>query len=227
MSETAGPASQPVGREVETTIHGHFLERAPAGLGPWPLLVGFHGYGQTAAEFLPELTQIPGADRFLVVAVQALHPFYRSRTGEVAASWMTRFNRELAIGDNIRYVTTLMDDLKRRHPVGQPIVFLGFSQGVAMAYRAAASSGHPAQGLVVLAGDVPPDVAAADLSTFPRTLVARGDADLGYSAQQMEKDLATLAAKGVAAEPVVFQGGHEFKPELRLRVGEFLATYPM
>jgi predicted esterase len=224
VSETAGRASQPVGREVETTVHGHFLERTPAGPGPWPLLVGFHGYGQTAAELLPELEQIPGAERFLVVAAQALHPFYRSRTGEVAASWMTRFNRELAIADNIRYVTALMDDLERRHPVGRPIVFLGFSQGVAMAYRAAAFSGHPASGLVALAADVPPDVAAADLTDFPRVLLARGDADSGYSAQQMEKDLATLAAKGVTAEPFVFHGGHELTPELRARIGELLAS---
>lgn len=217
-------AGGPIGRDVATTTHGHFLERVPAGAGPWPLLVGFHGYGQTAADFWPELERLPGAERFLVASVQALHSFYRGRTGEVAASWMTRFNRELAIADNIRYVAAVVDDLKRRHSVGEPLVFLGFSQGVAMAYRAAAFSGHRAHGLVVLAGDVPPDVAEADLAGFPRVLVARGDADPGYSASQMERDLATLAAKGVEAEGCVFRGGHEFTPEVRERVGEFLAS---
>jgi predicted esterase len=108
--------------------------------------------------------------------------------------------------------------------VDEPLVYLGFSQGVAMAYRAAAFSGHRAQGLVVLAGDVPPDVAEADLAGFPRVLVARGDADHGYPAAQMERDLATLAAKGVAAEGFVFRGGHELTPELRARISEFLAS---
>lgn len=222
MSGTAAPRA--AGREIETAIHGHFLERAPSGPGPWPLLVGFHGYGQTALEIMPELDLLPGAERCLLASVQALNTFYRGRTGEIAASWMTRFNRELAIADNIGYVSAVVEDLKRRHPVGEPLVFLGFSQGVAMAYRAAAFSGHRAQGLVVLAGDVPPDVAEGDLSGFPRVLVARGDADAAYPAEQMDRDLAVLAAKGVDAEPVVFHGGHEFTPELRGRIGEFLAS---
>lgn len=214
----------PTERQVETTTHGHFLERVPPGASPWPLLVGFHGYGQTAADFWPELERLPGDERFLLASVQALHSFYRGRTGEVAASWMTRFNRELAIADNIRYVGAVVDDLKLRHAVGEPLVYLGFSQGVAMAYRAAAFSGHRAQGLVVLAGDVPPDVVDADLAGFPRVLVARGDADPAYTAELMEKDLATLAAKGVAAESCVFRGGHEFTPELCADIGEFLAS---
>jgi len=36
--------------------------------------------------------------------VQGLHRFYRSRSEIVVASWMTKQDRELAIGDNIDYV---------------------------------------------------------------------------------------------------------------------------
>ena len=48
-----------------------------------------------------------------------------------------------------------------------PLVFLGFSQGVAMAFRAAA--GHPddCAGIIALGADVPPDVRAATTSLPP------------------------------------------------------------
>lgn len=217
----SGPR-EATGRQIETATHGHFLERAPAGSGPWPLLVGFHGYAQTAADLLPDLERLPGAEQLLIASVQALHTFYRGRSGEIAASWMTRFNRELAIADNVRYAAAVVDDLKRRHPVSDALFYLGFSQGVAMAYRAAAFGGHPARGLVALAADVPPDVLEADLTGFPRVLLARGDADASYPAEQMERDLAALHGKGVEAEAFVFRGGHELTAELRAKIGEFL-----
>ena len=100
------------------------------------------------------LQRIPNASEWLLVAVQALHPFY-TKNERIVASWMTRLDRELAIADNVRYVAAVVEAV--RDELGletSPIVFAGFSQGVAMAYRAAAAI--PAAGVIALAGDVPP-----------------------------------------------------------------------
>src|SRR5437763_16895044 len=70
-------------RTIPTTIHGRYLIRG----GPQErLLVGFHGYGETAEAHMAELRQMPGIDRWNAGAVQALHPFYVSRTGMIVAS---------------------------------------------------------------------------------------------------------------------------------------------
>jgi len=51
---------------IEARTHGRFLVRVPDGAGPWPLLVGFHGYAETAADHLDALEAIPGTGAWLV-----------------------------------------------------------------------------------------------------------------------------------------------------------------
>ena len=69
--------------------------------------------------------------------MQGLHRFYARGQGKVVASWMTREDREQAIADNLGYVNRVV--MRRCPGAGDEatVVFLGFSQGVAMAYRAA------------------------------------------------------------------------------------------
>ena len=50
------------------------------------------------------LPAFPDADRWTLISIQGLHRFYRARTEDIVASWMTRQDRELAIADNIAYV---------------------------------------------------------------------------------------------------------------------------
>lgn len=208
-------------RQVAATVHGRYLLETPAQVEGAPLLVGFHGYGENAERHLEELRRIPGASRCVLCAVQALHPFY-NRTGEVIACWMTRLDREQAIQDNIRYVASVVAGVKRELPVSERLVYLGFSQGAAMAYRAASGAGHACQGLIVLGGDVPPELEQQDLSRFPPVLLGRGSSEEWYDAAKMEHDVELLRAKGVDVRPVIFQGGHEWTDEFRAAAGEFL-----
>ena len=206
---------------IATQVHGRYLVEAPARLGSGcPLLVGFHGYGETAEKHLDELRKIPGAHQWILCAVQALHPFY-NRTGEVIACWMTRQDRELAIEDNVRYVAGVVAQVQQTLPVSH-LVFLGFSQGAAMAYRAASGSGHRCHGIVVLGGDVPPELDQSDLAGFPPVLLGRGSSEEWYDAAKMEHDVELLQRKGVDLRPVVFTGGHEWTNEFRAAAGGFL-----
>ncbi len=216
--------AEAVSFSIAARVHGTYLiaaEDSPKS----PLLVGFHGYGETAERHLEELVKIPGAQAWTVAAVQALHPFY-TRTNQVVASWMTHFDRERAIADNTQYAVDVIAALRLRGGVG-PLVVVGFSQGAAMAFRAAAGcqrAGFAVAGVVALGGDVPPDVAAAGLGDFPPVLLGGGLSETWYTPTKLEHDRALLAAAGVRVEAVSYQGGHEWTDEFRGRAGEFLAA---
>jgi len=42
-------------RTIAVETHGRYLVEVPAGGGPWPLLVGFHGYAEAAEDQLARL----------------------------------------------------------------------------------------------------------------------------------------------------------------------------
>lgn len=209
--------------QIRATVEGHYVVESPDGSpGPLPLLVGFHGYAETAEDHLDALRRIPGIEGWRRCAVQALHPFYRGKTGEVVASWMTRFGREQAIEDNIRYVGEVVTQVVRDHPTREPLVYAGFSQGTAMAYRAAAGAGHRSAALLALGGDVPPELAERDLVGFPRVLIGRGADDPWYSEENLAADVGLLERKGVAVEVCCFDGGHEWSDAFLRAAGDLL-----
>ena len=205
---------------VEARTHGRVLVRRPDVAAPWPTLIGFHGYAETAEIHLAALERIPGADRWFLAAVQALHPFY-TRHQTVVASWMTSEDRELAIADNVEYVAHVLDRLRDEHGVVSAPVFVGFSQGGAMAYRAAAR--FRCSGLVILGADVPPDVADHSEVSLPPTLIGRGVRDEWYTVEKHSSDLETLARMGVPVESCVFDGGHEWGGDFLVATSRFLA----
>jgi predicted esterase len=204
---------------VETTTHGRVLIEDAAGVFSGRLLVGFHGYGQSAGHMLDELKRIPGADAWRLVAVQALHRFYTRGDRDVVANWMTREDRELAIADNIAYVDRALAGAGAAD--ARAIVYLGFSQGASMAARAAVRGKWRAAGLVMLGGDIPADVRDAE-GRWPPVLVGCGHEDAWYGAR-LGADAAFLAAAGVPHDIVRFVGGHEFTDEFRAAAGRWLA----
>ena len=203
---------------VPALTHGRVLVEGRG--DPSRLLVGCHGYGQNAAIMLEELRRIPGADAWRLVSVQALHRFYTRGDQAIAASWMTREDREQAIADNIEYLDKVV--AAAGGPSASPIVFVGFSQGASMAARAAVGGRRRPAGLVMLGGDIPPDVREHVFAAWPPTLIGCGNRDEWYGAR-VESDVAFLRERGVAHELVRFQGGHEINDELRGAVGDWLA----
>ena len=170
---------------IETTVRGRYLLRPAAG-DPVGLLVGFHGYGETAASHLAALLEIPGVESWTVASIQGLHPFY-TRSGDVVASWMTKLDREEAIEDNLAYVRAAVAEI-----------------------LAAAGAGHLCDGLIALAGDVPPELAELDLGGFPPVLIGRGTGDSWYSEEKLTDDVLLLREKGIQVEFERFEGGHEW-----------------
>jgi predicted esterase len=186
-----------------------------------PMLVGFHGYGEGADAQLERLQRIPSADEWLIVSVQGLHRFYQRRANQVVASWMTRQDRELAIADNLAYVSAVIEEIMRERPAPY-VVFAGFSQGVAMTFRAAAASTRPVAGVIAAGGDVPPEITPDALTRVGSALVCRGRRDGAYEASKFDQDLRRLREANVRVQQLEFDGGHEWSDEVVHAAAAFL-----
>ena len=210
-------------RNISTTIHGRYI--VDAGAGPQsPLLVGFHGYAERAEHEYQRLSSVPGAERWLRVAVQGLHRFYRGSTGDVVASWMTRQDRDLAMADNRAYVSRVIDSVAAEWSASPVLVVSGFSQGVAMAFRAAVNSTRDVRGVIACGGDIPPELDRNSLARIPAVIIGRGSRDEWYTEEKLKADEGRLLDVGVRVEIVRFDGGHEWPPEFSRAAGHFLES---
>lgn len=139
--------------------HISFTQRAPylrQGTGN-KLLYVLHGYGQLAKFFIRKF-QPAEALGYTVVAPEGLHRFYlEGTTGRVGASWMTKENREQDIANYIAYLNAIQAELTAEKDWDE-IVVLGFSQGVATAFRWLAESDIKPSKFLICSGLVPPDV---------------------------------------------------------------------
>ncbi len=225
---------------VGTQTHGRVLVEDPANsLFAGRLLVLFHGYAQSAGDILDAARRIPGVSTWTLVSVQALHRFYSRDNTKIIASWMTRQDRDLAIADNVAYVESVIDTAigpSGHRVIGSSghriigssditLVFLGFSQGASMAYRAARLGRHKASGVVALGGDIPPEVKdlGAPGAEWPPVLIGAGVRDTWYTATKLAEDEAFLRGRGAPLEVVRFEGGHEWTEEFREAAGRWLA----
>jgi predicted esterase len=210
----------PFERTISTEIHGRYLIE-PGNSGN--LLVGFHGYAEVAEAELSRLQSIEGTRAWTLVSIQALHRFYRGRSSDVVASWMTRQDRDLAIQDNIGYTLRVLDAVQRDHGAATRLVVSGFSQGVAMAYRTACSLSQPPSGVIALAGDVPPELNSEMLSRIPAVLIGRGVRDEWYTDDQLHTDESRLREAGVTVRVARFDGAHEWTKEFGSAAATFLS----
>jgi predicted esterase len=206
---------------IDTTVSGRFLVE-PSSCKPSPLLVGFHGYGQTAEDEIALLRQIPGSCDWLCCSIEALHPFYNAK-GNLGACWMTSRERERCICENVRYADAVIKCVKISYAVSEVLVFQGFSQGTAMACRAALLGGHRASGVMLLGGDIPPELEVS--GGIGRVHLARGSIDRFYPQEQYERDAVRLLDAAVTFDSCLYKGSHWANEEYFKAAGEFLRSF--
>jgi predicted esterase len=206
---------------VPTMTHGRVLVQEARAAARRGLLVGFHGYMESAKIQMDRLQAIPDASLWTLVSIQGLHRFYRGRSEDVVASWMTREDRELAIADNLAYVAAALEQVP--HDPSTRVVYTGFSQGVAMAFRAGLRGTLPAAAIVAVGGDVPPELVEDPSLRFPAVLFARGSRDEWLTEPRFEKDVAALRSRAAGVEPLVYDGAHEWNLVVSDAIGAFLS----
>ena len=206
---------------IPTPTHGRVLVEAAD--RPKGLLVGFHGYAEIAEIQLARLMALRGANAWTCVSIEALHPFYRGRSQDVVSSWMTRRDRDEAIAENVHYVNAAIDAVAAE---GQParLVVAGFSQGVAMAFRAAVLGRRAAHGVIAVGGGIPPELAADETTRFPPSIFVRGARDEWYTEALLAADVATLEQRHVPVQHVTFDGGHEWAKDAAQAAARFLSS---
>jgi predicted esterase len=209
---------------VPALTHGVTLVRPARAAASRGLLVGFHGYVETAAIQMERLADVPGSSMWTLVSIEGLHRFYRGRTREVVASWMTREDRDLAIADNLAYVAAALEEVP--HGPASRIVYAGFSQGVAMAFRAGLLGRDGTSGIIAVGGDVPPELLADGSLRFPPVLLARGVRDDWFTGPKFDADVAALTARNVSMRSVQYDGAHEWNTEVAIEAGRFLEQLP-
>jgi predicted esterase len=212
-------------RTIEVSTHGRYLVVPPRTAIPRGILIGCHGYAEQASIQMERQQAIAGLSEWLLISVQGLHRFYRPRSQEVIASWMTREDRELAIADNSAFVSAVVDAVVREWRVTGPLVFAGFSQGAAMAFRAACGSARPVAAVIALGGDVPPELSRSALARIPAVLLGRGDHDQWYSPEQFAADAGRLRDAGVDLTVCGFAAAHLWTTVFSDAVSSFLDRF--
>lgn len=208
--------------QIETVTHGRVLVEDAAN-GSGRLLVACHGYAHNADIMLEDARSIPGVrEHWRVASVQALHCFYSRGEQSVVASWMTRQDRELAIADNLIYLDRAVEAAGGDD--ARVIVFLGFSQGASMVYRAALRGRYPAAGIIALGGDVPPDVQDVTGRRWPPVLLGAGVRDPWYTPEKAAADERVLTSRGVRLDVARYDGEHEWTDEFRATAGRWLES---
>ncbi len=175
-----------------------------------------HGYGQLASDFIKEFESI-ASPRRLIVAPEALNRYYVSTAPEVhgpdskvAATWMTREDREVEIADYVRYLDDLYTSIMDRIGVAR-VTVLGFSQGGATANRWVTRGSSRVDRLVMWGSTLPADAdlnEAAEFFRFVDLTVVYGLKDQYASQGMIESYLDTLNSHSIPHNVVTFDGGH-------------------
>lgn len=206
---------------LRVQVSGRYLVDTPDGSGPFPVLAAFHGYGQVAEDGMAMLRAVPGSERWLKCSVEALHPFMNMK-GDPGASWMTRRDRELRITENVAYVDAVLDQVMAGHPVSGSVVLAGFSQGAGMACRTAVLGSRVVSAVMLLGGDIPPELGRIDRMAMVH--IARGERDRLYPPERFDADRERLRNAGLPFASCSYRGGHAPNEEYFADAGRFLSS---
>ncbi|MCH2176627.1 MAG: hypothetical protein MK193_12960 [Lentisphaeria bacterium] len=185
------------------------------------LIVAFHGYTGNATHALEIAKQIQLPGKVVSLGIQGLHRFYKN--GEIAASYMTREDRESAIHDNIEYFNQVMNRATTTWN-WKKLVICGFSQGAAMAMRAAANlncNEVPIK-VITVGGDIPKDIYEKLNESYPPQLLVRGEQDKLYTEEIFEQDRKLISKHNAPIKAITLPGKHRWDNEVSKAAKKFI-----
>ena len=207
-------------------LSGPRLDPAKGGSARSAVLL-LHGYGADgndliglAAEWAPALPET------LFFSPHAPYPCEASSFGRQWFGFQDKPRHLVAmeVATAAQVIDSAIDSLLAELSIGPGrLALAGFSQGVAMAFRAACTTALEVKAVIAIGGDVPPEIGASDLGRFPAAFLGRGDNDEWYTSSKMRADEQRLTAAGVSVRALSTPGGHEWTPALTGAVRDFLA----
>lgn len=172
-----------------------------------------HGYAQLAEYFIKNFEGLNPEKNF-IIAPEGLSRFYIKGTkGRIAASWMTKEDRETEIEDYINYLNRLYLHFKGDIPNNSKINVLGFSQGTATACRWLARMPFTPDNLILWSGFFPKDMKYEKVTVIPKTYILYGDEDPYLKEKSPENLLNILNTNKWPYTKEEFKGSHRIYKE--------------
>jgi dienelactone hydrolase len=177
-----------------------------------------HGYNQLAGDFIREFERVEREDR-VIVAPEALSRYYlstgpgfHSADAKVAATWMTREDRETEIADYVAYLDAVYDEVfTRANRDAVSVTVLGFSQGGATANRWLTRGRARADRLIMWGSLLASDADLNEAATFFRKVrltIVCGKRDQFGDQKMITGYEKLLKENNVPYELITFEGGH-------------------
>jgi predicted esterase len=200
-------------KKLITEKTGRYFTLGTAGAHIRHVLFACHGYAQTADDFLRKFEDGMRDDIF-IVAPEGLNRFYaRSTSGRVAASWMTKEDREDDIRDYLIFLDKVYSDVMPHFSRRANIMAFGFSQGAATASRWVESGRSRVDELILWCGFFPPDLAFSKIPENVKMKIVTASEDPFISADEAKEMLAAQKKLVPALTHFQFEGGHEINTE--------------
>jgi phospholipase/carboxylesterase len=196
----------------------------------YPLVIGLHGYGDSAERFAPLFLRREIEQPFLYCAPEAHYPFH---TGDrVGYSWVLR-GPEVGTSPYIRsgelsarYVLEVLEAVKREYRVDERNIFvLGFSQGAGLAFELGMRNPGLFRGVIPIGGWLDPAAytrAQAESAAENLFLVCHSPEDRVVKWERCEEALAFLDEKEIPHRLVRYPGGHTLPAELIREVAAWI-----
>jgi predicted esterase len=196
---------------------------------PRPLLVALHGYGSNKAWMMRE-ARAHAPEGFAVAALQGFHqhlkePRERDAPLRYGFGWLTNFHPEDSVRLHHRALRDLIETLVAQGVARRASVFLlGFSQTCALNFRFAFTHTQVLRGVVGICGGLPGDWDTNDIygETHAGVLYLHGTRDEFYSPERVADYGTRLRQRARDVEVKAYDAGHEFVPEMREDVREWL-----
>jgi predicted esterase len=213
---------------VKKSIHfsyeaQYYLSHEPSGREKDLWLV-FHGYGQLAEFFIRKFLPFDSEDRIFLAPEGTNYGYLKEFQGRVGANWMTKHEREVAIGNNQRYLNALLDQTLEKFPQVPKVHVLGFSQGAATSTRWASQWSGKIETLVLWAGGFAQDLSLElGREKFDQTevILAFGDQDELIQEEHKKQQLELIQSLGKQPKVLSFSGGHEVNAALFQKILNF------
>ncbi|MCC6742418.1 MAG: hypothetical protein IT175_01025 [Acidobacteria bacterium] len=222
--------TEPVERRFTQEFARYYDLYVPEGEGPFPLVLGMHGYGGDKSSMMRLCRRI-SETRYAFVALQAPHqhvvyPEKREEALKYAFGWASnyRFDESLALHrDAIHRVLRDMQDDARIAKGGA--FFLGFSQAVAFNLRIALTQPAVVRGVVGICGGVPGDL-QSNADYVPGefdVLMIGGAADEFYGPERMARNCEALEKHVRTVAVRTFECGHVVPRDVHPLIDAWLA----
>lgn len=207
MEEPLAPQDSIRAGQLDVRRRARWFERGP--LDASELWFVLHGYGQLARVFLDSCAALARPNRRLI-APEALSRFYlRGGRGPIGATWMTREARDEEIADYVEYLDALAALAREQSPRATTLCVLGFSQGVATAWRWALAGRTDVQRLIACGGGAPPELDSAALGTRSfELIVSTGEQDEAFAPDAARAEHERWRATGLSCSLELHARGH-------------------